>query len=187
MEPPSSVPTDEDNNQEEQNTPSRDDLLVIVERSRHDLDAAIDGLDDTAMAVPGVVGAWSIIDIIGHVTAWEQVAAGYLEQWRRGEPPMIPDWVSVDEFNAREAAKRHGWSIARVQEEAANTHRHMLALIASITDDEWATPVTIREHEQTIGAWICGALNGDGPGTHAAEHARQIQNWRASRASPTTH
>lgn len=177
--------------QEEPDAPDdlapRQELMARVEAAQRGLDAAIVGLDDAALAEPGVVGAWSIKDVLGHVTAWEQVVVQPLEQRQRGEAPTIAGLGSTDEYNAHEAGVRQDWTLQQVRDEAASVHGRLQALLAAITDEEWAAPLTIGERERPLGAWIGGALGGDeGPGTHAAEHAVQIRAWRAARESSAT-
>ena len=155
------------------------EMLDVLEDSQRRFDASIDGLDDATMAIPGVVGEWSVQDLVGHVTAWELLIVQRIDRERRGEPQIEPDWASADEYNAREVERRRGWSLAQVRDEAADTRKRLRALLAAITDEEWATVITVRERECSLGDWIGGALNGeDGPGTHSSEHAGQIQAWR---------
>jgi hypothetical protein len=66
---------------------NRAELVAAVDEGWRQLDAAIDGLDAAAMVEPGVVEAWSAIDLLGHVATWEQRALNYVERWRRGESP----------------------------------------------------------------------------------------------------
>jgi hypothetical protein len=55
-------------------------------------------------------------------------------------------------------------------------------MLQSLTDEDWNTIVGEGERQGPLGDWIGGALSGDlGPGTHATEHAEQIQSWRAER------
>jgi len=163
---------------------SKEDLMTSVASSQRQFDAAMAGLNDATLVEIGVVGQWSIADIVGHVAAWEQQVVQYLERWRRGEPPLEPTWSSADEYNAREAAMRQSWTLAQIREDAAETRRRLQALLVGITNEEWGVPITMRGREAPLGEWIGGALGGDdGPGTHAAEHAQHIMAWRAGRES----
>lgn len=163
-------------------TMSKADLLAALAAAQRQFDDAITGLDEAALVEPGVVGAWSIKDLIGHVAAWEQLVIESVEQWWTGEAIPTPAWSSADEFNAQAAGRKSDWTLEAVRVDAAQTRRHLQAVLAQLTDDEWSRPVVIRDRERPGGAWIGGALSGDdGPGTHAAEHARQIQAWRAAR------
>jgi hypothetical protein len=158
-------------------------MMTVVEDSWRRLDAAIAGLDEAALTVPGVVGEWSIKDLIGHVATWEERAVQHVERWRRGEPPALRG-VAIDEYNAQEAARRQGWMLAKVLDDAAETRRRLRAALTSITENEWATVITIDDRQQTAGEWLGSALGGDeGPGTHAAEHATEIRAWRDARGA----
>jgi hypothetical protein len=161
---------------------TKDELIAVAEASWRRLDGSVAGLDEAAMLEPGVVGEWSIKDTLGHVTAWDELVVDYLGRWRRGEAQPTRDWSSADEYNARQAARRQGWSLAQILDEAADIRGRLRDLLAGLTDEEWEQPETIDERQRTLGEWVGGALNGDeGPGTHAAEHAGEIEAWRARR------
>jgi hypothetical protein len=161
---------------------TKQELVAIAEASWRRLDTTVAGLDEAAMTEPGVVGAWSIKDILGHVTAWDQMVVQHLECWRRGEEPPRRDWASADDYNAREAAKRQGWPLAQILDEAADIRGRLLTLLDGVTDEEWVALMTLNGEQRPLGEWVGGALSGDeGPGTHAAEHAAQIHAWREAR------
>jgi hypothetical protein len=160
---------------------NRQQLLAVVEDTWRQLDAAIDGLDEAAMAEPGVVEAWSIKDLLGHIVTWEQMAVGRVDRWRRGESLVDPNWSSTDDYNAGEAARRHDWPLARIREEQAATRQQLRTTLESLTDDEWITIVGEDQLRGPLGDWIGGDLGGAGPGTHAAEHAQHIRAWRDAR------
>src|SRR5262245_20109411 len=159
----------------------RQQLLDVVEDTWRQLDAAIDGLDEAALTEPGVVEAWSIKDLLGHITVWEQMALRRMERWRRGEPLIDPDWTSTDDYNAGEAAQRRDWPLARMREDQAVTRQQLRATLEALTDEEWATVASAGELRAPIGDWVGGDLGGAGPGTHAAEHAQHIRAWRDAR------
>ena len=158
---------------------NRQEFMDVVENSWQQLDAAIEGLDDATFVEPGVVDSWSLKDLLGHVTAWEQMALRHVDQWRRGEAPAD---AAVDDYNAHEAARRQGWSLEQVRQESAATRERFRAMLRSLTDEDWDTPVGEGERRGPLAAWIGGALGGDdGPGTHAVEHAQHIHAWRRAR------
>jgi hypothetical protein len=158
------------------------ELREIVERSWQQLDAAIDGIDDAGMLEPGVVDGWSLKDLLAHVSIWEQLALQHVEQWRSGQPVVGLGDMSVDDYNARESARRRSWSLQQVRAEADETRRRLREMLASLTDEDWNAIAGEGQDQGPLGEWIGGALNGDqGPGTHAGEHAEQILAWRAAR------
>ena len=162
---------------------NQQDLLAVAEEAWTHLDDAVAGLDDAAWIKPGVVEQWSVKDLIGHVTAWDDMALSHVEQSRRGEEPAGDGGASVDAFNAAQAALRRDWTLEQVRAEATRTRQNLRAALASLTDAEWDTPFGAGEDREPLGDHLCGALNGSGgPGTHAAEHAAHIRAWRAARS-----
>lgn len=159
----------------------RQELLRVLEASWQALDAATTGLGTTELEEPGVVGPWAVVEVLGHVTAWEQQALRLIGQWQRGEPLGFITGPGVDSYNAAEAARRRGWSPEQIRAEQAETRRQLRAAIAAADDEAWAAPLPVGDQQWSIGRAVAGALGGDGPGDHAAEHARQIQAWRARR------
>src|SRR5690242_1709047 len=61
---------------------SKAELLAALADAQAQFDAAIAGLDEAALVEPGVVGDWSVKDLIGHVAAWEQLVIESVAQWR---------------------------------------------------------------------------------------------------------
>ncbi len=156
------------------------ELLAVLEDGWRQLDAAVAGLDEAAMAEPGVVGDWSVKDVLGHVTAWELVALRHIEAWRAGDSLDFQQGTSVDAYNAAEVARRRQMFLSEVRGEMAETRARLRAAIESLADDEWQAPVTVGPHSGTLGQCVGSDLGGDGPGQHAAEHVRHILAWRAA-------
>ncbi|HMQ32739.1 MAG TPA: DinB family protein [Chloroflexaceae bacterium] len=156
-------------------------FIEVVTRSWRAFDEAIAGLDDAALTEPGVVGDWSIKDLLGHTAAWEQQAIRHIEQWLRDERITRVAGLEVDRFNAAEGERRRGWPLAEAREEHAATRQRLLAAVASLPEVAWSSVVQLESGQQTLGEIIARDLGGDGPADHAAEHARHIAAWRAAR------
>lgn len=159
----------------------REQFLQVVTAAWHELDAAIAGLDEAALSEPGVVGQWAVKDLLGHVTSWEQQALAEIEQWQRDERITAITSEGVDSFNAAEAERRRGWTIAAIRAEHAATRERLRVAASSLPAIAWTSVVQAGGKQRTLGELVAGTLGGDGPGDHAAEHARQIRAWRAAR------
>jgi hypothetical protein len=164
----------------------RQQFLASVAASWQALDAAIDGLGERALAEPNVVGAWSIVEILGHVTAWEQLALRHIEQWPHGDPLPMGGGSTVDDYNAAEVERRRGWSLAQVRAEHHATRQRLRTAIEALSDADWSSARAVGDRTTSLGEIVAGDLGGDGPGDHAAEHARQILAWRSARPAPDT-
>ncbi len=159
----------------------KDGVLAVVEDSWRQVDAAVAGLDEAALVEPGVVGAWSVKDLVGHVTAWEQRALHLCEVGRNGAEAAGAEGSVVEAYNATETARRRSWSPVQVQTEAAATRTQLRAALQSLTDEDWARPLRVGARIDPLGEWVGRALGGALSGAHASEHAYQIWSWREAR------
>ena len=81
----------------------------LVARLDSDWQAFLDsfeGLPESALSEPGVVGPWSIRDVMGHVTTWEQEALDKLPivlAHERG--PGYSSYGGNKAFNAQKVAE----------------------------------------------------------------------------------
>ena len=81
---------------------TRDEIVDALEEEREKFLAVIDGLSDEALEEPGVVGDWSVKDIIFHLSMWEADLIQFLWQFSKGEKPTTAGFLgqSIDEINA---------------------------------------------------------------------------------------
>ena len=124
-------------------------------------------LPDSALLQPGVVGEWSLRDIMGHVTTWEEESIKALPAiLARVPPPTYGGYggVGVDAFNAQKAAEKHALTLADIRRDLAATHQILLGRIAAIPDEAVDAELERRVAEDT---W-----------NHYRQHAEQIRAWR---------
>src|SRR5437899_11422169 len=74
------------------------------------------GLSDADLLEPGVTGAWSVRDIIAHVTTWEEEALRHLPLVLMGKrPPRYSVTHSgIDAFNATTTERKTNSSLPEV-------------------------------------------------------------------------
>jgi hypothetical protein len=90
------------------------------------------------MLEAGVVGAWSIKDLLGHMAFWAQEAAKNTELVKAGRQGQIvrPDTSkAIDRWNAREQRLRAGRSLAEVRYELEESHQRALAALADLPEE----------------------------------------------------
>jgi hypothetical protein len=66
---------------------------AIIERlhtERRRLEQKLAGLSPEEMTQPGVVGDWSVKDVLAHLADWEQMCLGWCAACDRGEKPETP-------------------------------------------------------------------------------------------------
>jgi uncharacterized protein (TIGR03083 family) len=150
-----------------------------VEQLLHRLDTAwtafqalYSGLPDAQLLEPGVIGAWSVRDILAHVTIWEEEALRHLPLIiAGGRPPRYVTYGGIDAFNARLIAEKRGLSLADVRDQLAETHRRLIEFVRSAPADQFTRETRARRR-----------LRLDTYG-HYPLHAAAIRAWREQRAT----
>ena len=151
----------------------RDAILNTVSRSWQVLEGAIALVPQDRVDTPGVVGPWSVKDLIGHVATWDQEALQALRSYLAdGDARALATWpADIDGFNAREAARKRGSDLAVLRRELAESHRQIVELISDLPEVEFKT----REVETRIRVDTYD---------HYADHAAQILRWLDAPGSP---
>ena len=96
--------------------------------------AAYAGLRDDALFIPGVCGAWSIRDLIAHVTWWDEEAITHLPMVLEGKTPprYSVTYGGIDAFNAMKTDEKRGLSLEKVRREAEATHARLIAYLEKV-------------------------------------------------------
>jgi len=140
-------------------------LLKRLESAWASFQESYAGLSEAEMLEPGVTCAWSVRDIIAHVTWWEEEALTHLPLiLAGGRPPRYSvKYGGIDAFNAQMTEQRKGLSLAEVLQQRDDVHQRLSALIQSVPDDQIAGRFGRRlqldtyghypKHEQVIRAW----------------------------------
>ena len=142
----------------------RAQLFKRIEGRWKGLHQAMEGLPEKAVMEPGVVGRWSVKDLMGHVTTWERETLTYLPTIMRGM--RTPRYGGVDPFNARESAKKQGLPLQEIRRQMTGTHEELLAFLADVPEEHFATETRFRWRLR-IDTYA-----------HYREHASQISAWR---------
>ncbi|PYM20385.1 MAG: hypothetical protein DMD78_21960 [Candidatus Rokuibacteriota bacterium] len=126
------------------------------------------GLSDAQLMEPGVTGAWSVRDILAHVTTWEEEALEHLPLiLKGGTPPRYSvQYGGIDAFNARMTEQKRTLSLLEVRTQLAATHRRLVDFIQSVPEHQLMgeTPFRRRLRLDTYG--------------HYPLHAQAIRQWR---------
>ena len=149
----------------------RAELLARLDKAWAAFTASYEDLSEADLLEPGVTGAWSVRDIIAHVTWWEEEALQHLPHILRGETPprYSVTYGGIDAFNALMTERKRQLSLADVLREQEQTHRRLLALIERAPADQIATDTRWR-HRLRLDTY-----------GHYPKHAAAIRKWRDAR------
>jgi hypothetical protein len=146
----------------------RRQLLERLDRAWRAFNESHAGLSDRDLLQPGVTSAWSVRDIIAHVTTWEEEALEHLPLiLKDGRPPRYSvRYGGIDAFNALMTRRKHGLSLAEVLAQATGTHDRLVRLVEDTPEHHLASDTRFRRR-----------LRLDTYG-HYPIHAEAIRQWR---------
>ncbi len=126
------------------------------------------GLSDSEMMKIGVTRAWSVKDIIAHITWWEEEALKHLPVIAGGgRPPRYSvTYGGIDAFNAQKTGEKRPLSLADVLRERDETHGRLVAYVESVPEELLSGDTRFRRR-----------LRLDTYG-HYAGHTEAIRRWR---------
>jgi hypothetical protein len=149
---------------------NRRQLLERLEAAWTELENSYAGLTDAQLLIPGVTGAWSVRDIIAHVTWWEEEALQHLPLVRDGgRPPRYAlTYGGIDAFNALMTERRRHLPLAEVLRLHDEVHARLVEYVRDAPDELFTRETRFRRR-----------LRLDSYG-HYPKHARAIRAWRRS-------
>jgi hypothetical protein len=149
----------------------RRQLLKRLDTAWAAFKASYADLSDSQLMEPNVTGAWSVRDILAHVTTWEEEALKYLPLiLEGGKPPRYSvSYGGIDAFNARMTEQKSGLSLAEVLEQLDDTHRRITDLIQSVPEDQFTRETRFRRRLR-LDTY-----------SHYPQHATAIRTWRQQR------
>lgn len=129
------------------------------------------GLSDSALVEGGLTGQWSVRDILGHITTWEEESLKALSLILEGErlPSYSRLYDSIDAFNGRERERKSSLSLEQVKEQLTSTHQQLLSFLAGIAENVYRGD---RRFQRRLRLDTYG---------HYREHVEQIVAWRRQR------
>lgn len=149
---------------------NKEQLLNKLDAAWRAFAEAYDGLSETQMTQPGVTGDWSVVDIIGHITVWEEEALKHLPHILEGKrPPRYSVlYGGIDAFNALKTAENRERSPAEVLARFEDVHERLVAYISAAPEDLITTETRFRRRIR-LDTY-----------SHYPIHTQAIREWRAA-------
>lgn len=156
------------------------ELLEYLTQGRARLLSAIEGLGEEEMTISGVVGDWSVKEVLAHIAAWDKESKAVIERAISQEQPKFDYTISgrrgFAKWNAQEVEKRRAMSVGQILAEMEEAREGLIELTRQLSDEElsrrfippWRWPSTPRRNLEI-------------QAEHDIEHADQIMAWRRCR------
>ena len=130
------------------------------------------GLSQSDVLEPGVTKAWSVRDIIAHVTTWEEEALKHLPAVLEGRrPPRYSvTYGGIDAFNALMTIKKAGLSLAEVYSQQEEIHRQVIDAVMRVPENQLIHETRYRRRLR-LDTY-----------DHYPKHTEAIRRWRIGRS-----
>lgn len=162
----------------------KSELLEALEDSHQEMLEMLEDVPDEALLAPGVVGDWSIKDILAHLTYWEGQIVTLLFQAQHGVPKpttvhFSPGTETVDEVNRRWYESGKDRPLEMIWQDWEGVRKQTVRRVSDFSDKDLNDPERFTWLGGTpLYQWI---LNDSIE--HEGEHADQIREWLEQRDS----
>lgn len=137
-------------------------LIDDIQTEHAALETLLNSLSHEQMTAPNVVGAWSVKDVLAHLTAWEQMCLAWYQAGKRGETPKTPaedlSWRQIPELNLRIYNAHQHQPLAVVLEAFGDSYAGMLDAVQQMTEQELFAPNYYAwTRTTTLGSYVTSA------------------------------
>ena len=142
------------------------------------LEAILAPLDEAQMTKTGVIGDWSIKDILAHITAWHHRLLARLHAARQNEEPTIsgPDSEEeMDRLNEQFYQENKSRPLADVLGDFRSSYLQIVEVVQAMPEEDLIDP---RRFAWLDGDSLRQLVAGD-TYDHYEEHRQQIEEWLA--------
>jgi hypothetical protein len=150
------------------------DVLEKLYAERRRLELLIGTLNDEQLTVPGVMGHWSIKDIMAHISFWEDRGCQILDAALHNRKPTIFDEpFDLDALNAAAYKQYKDRPLTEIRTRFFESFRQYATLVESLSEDQLSDPKRYDWAEDTP---MWQYVESDGT-HHYSEHADHIEAW----------
>lgn len=153
----------------------KQEVLDQIREAREEMQQALNGLANDMMLRPGVVGMWSVKDVLAHLSIWQSELITALSQLDQPQhAPHIVEIEDIDEFNAEQYRANVRRPLDIILEDFEGVHKHLIKTVEELDEKTLNDNRTFSWMEGEP-LWYLIAENGY---WHEQEHAEEIRQWR---------
>jgi hypothetical protein len=123
---------------------NKDQLLAAIQTERRRLEKNLAPLSGEEMVASGVIGTWSVKDILAHLVDWEQRFLGWYQAGLRGEIPQTPapglSWSDLDQLNQQIYEQNKNRSLESVMTDFHTSYSEVFQVVKGIPEGDIFTP-----------------------------------------------
>ncbi len=154
----------------------KEELIQALEDGQQEMVDLLEGLPDEAMLEPGVIGNWSIKDMLAHLTFWEGQAVAVLFQIQQSDQKPSAAFFgkeTTDQVNTRIHEVNNSRPLESIWTDFLGVRKQTIRRVNEVSDDALNNPTRFP--------WTNGLplyeLVLDNSVSHADEHSEALLNW----------
>ncbi len=147
-------------------------LFEALSQERAILLDTLKSLPDALLDQKGVVGEWSIKNVLAHLTGWESVVTHFLpERLASGIRPEILSVIAVDEdaWNAQQVASREQLTPKEQLDEFEQTRQALFQVLSNVGEEALNRQHPWPEWEGPLATCMLEEIGG-----HEREHCKAV-------------
>jgi len=158
---------------------NKKEIMQALEESHEPILEVLDRLSDEEMLEPGVVGDWTLKDLIAHLTRWEAELVKLLWQVRQGILPtsILAGDMDYDAINARWRQEDEARPLERILEDFYSVRGQTLRRLEYFNERDLVDP---ERYPWLNGKPLWQKIAGNSF-AHDQEHLEQINHWLKSK------
>lgn len=114
-----------------------DNLIQQLDTTRTETETVLQSLDPSTV----IYTDWTIKDIIGHLTAWEQATITSLQAHAEGGESCLPPNLSENDYNHLNVARRKHFSLEKILQEWADTREWLKQALEELPAPQLEKPM----------------------------------------------
>lgn len=133
-----------------------EDLLDNLDAARERTLMALEMLPDEALVAPGVIGRWSVADLLSILTAWDAEVVTGLLRLKGGRPPekLLAAVANPDLYNAARYQDAQGRDLDTIFQDFQGARLHLEEWLGELSERALSDP----RHFKTLGGMALGRL-----------------------------
>jgi hypothetical protein len=118
----------------------KESILVNIQTERRRLEKNLADLTAEDMVAKGVIGDWSVKDILAHLVNWEQRFLNWYQAGLRGEIPQTPapgmTWRDLDQLNQMIYLEHKEQTLESVMADFKDSYQQILQTMSEISEED---------------------------------------------------
>ena len=120
------------------------ELIAASHKERQALEEFLSTLTAEQKTQPGIVGHWSVKDMLAHLIEWEQMVLGWLAAGEAGQKPHVPaegyKWSQIPALNEAIRQKYQARPLDEIEGLFSESYRQTMAAIERLSEESLFTP-----------------------------------------------